>query len=172
MTKLMIEFNSSVRTLDDQTLFATWVTWRISDCSEPLRPINSGLEGGKDLRDDGTLADGRLLANLPWHSAALLPRHCLTTLAWYSLTRLTWDNLALFVRDCLAPLFLEHSGTFELGRLRSLLLTLMARLGTSTHLVWHFSFAPHCTVSCLHTCLGTLWHSCLGTCSGTCLDTW
>ena len=25
-------------------LFVTWVTWRISDCSEPLRPVNLGLE--------------------------------------------------------------------------------------------------------------------------------
>ena len=67
--------------------------------------------------------------NLPWHRAALLLRHCLTTLAWHSLTRLTWDNLALFVRDCLAPLFLEHSGTFELGRLRSLFLALSGTPG-------------------------------------------
>ena len=52
--------------------------------SETLRPINSGLENGKDSRDDGTLADGRLSANLSWHRAALLLRHCLTTLAWHS----------------------------------------------------------------------------------------
>ena len=36
----MIEFNSIVRILDDQT----WITWRVSDCSEPLRPVNLGLE--------------------------------------------------------------------------------------------------------------------------------
>ena len=36
----MIEFNSIVRILDDQTC----ITWRVSDCSEPLRPVNLGLE--------------------------------------------------------------------------------------------------------------------------------
>merc|ERR1719278_324454 len=67
--------------------------------------IDARAEGGDDLGDDGTLADGRPLANLPGHRAALLLRDILATLAWHSLARLTRNSLALLVRDCLALLF-------------------------------------------------------------------
>merc|ERR1719278_549884 len=66
--------------------------------------IDARAEGGEDLGDDGALTDGRPLANLPGHRAALLLRDILATLAWHSLARLTRNSLALLVLDCLALL--------------------------------------------------------------------
>merc|ERR1719278_809451 len=64
--------------------------------------IDARAEGGEDLGDNGALTDGRPLADLPWHRAALLLRHILATLAWHSLAGLTGNNLAFLVLDCLA----------------------------------------------------------------------
>ena len=96
------------------------------------------------MRDDGTPADGRLLAKPPLAPCGIVAEALSDNSGLAQPDKIDMGQSGTFCQRLSGTAVLEHSGTFELGRLRSLLLTLMARLGISTPLVWHFSLAPHC----------------------------
>ena len=145
----MIEFNSIVRILDDQT----WITWRVSDCSEPLRPRHQFGAG----EWQGTFLHS-CLAFLPQHLIALFLVMGLHCSLYGHVGALLNGRLPAFPARILPGNLVALLFGNLLGDLPGHLVTLLLGLVVAS-----------CIATCLATCLEICLHSSLGTFLGTSL---